>query len=372
LPLSFPAKFSVGGLKRRNFSLQPIHDETSDLGDPLFIPNNGGLSRGLKASAMLTPHLTTQGLPVGFGCAHLQYSRRSRQGSLRLLEKAFDHGITHFDVARLYSAGEAEGVVGEFARGRRDRIVLVSKAGILPLRETYYHRLHRKIRIVAKARAPALTSWIADAVHEPVFSRFSPKDIRGSVEKSLQELKTDYLDALLLHECKAIDIASFDVPTTLDKLKAEGKILAYGLATDIEQSAAITGSFPTLASIVQIPGQNLNTQTWPFLSEKNRLVITHSVFAENLKPLAKMLQEQDAIRQAIQSKLGFDLSKPGGVAQLLMVRAVKSNSPGMVLFSTSKLDHIQQCVEAARIAKCPDSQDYVIECLRLIEDMVDA
>jgi D-threo-aldose 1-dehydrogenase len=316
---------------------------------------------------LTTPHLTTQASPVGFGCAHLQYSSRSRLGSLRLLEEAFDQGITHFDVARLYSAGEAEGVVGEFARGRRDRIVLVSKAGILPLRETYYHRGDRKIRSVAKAKFPALTSWIADAAHEPVFGKFSPKDIRASVEKSLRELKTDYLDALLLHECKAMDIASFDVPTTLDKLQAEGKILSYGLATSIEQSAAITCSFPTLASVVQIPGQNFDTQTWPFLSEKNRLVITHSIFAENLKSLATMLQEQGAIRQAIQSKLGFDLSKPSGVARLLIVRAVKANSRGMVLFSTSKFDHIQQCVEAATVARCPDSHDSVIECLRLIE-----
>jgi D-threo-aldose 1-dehydrogenase len=318
---------------------------------------------------MLTPHLTTQTLPVGFGCAHLQYSSQSRLGSLRLLEKAFDHGIIHFDVARLYSAGEAEGVVGEFARGRRDRIVLVSKAGILPLRETYYHRLDRKIRSVAKAKAPALTSCVADAVHEPVFNKFSPKDIRTSVEKSLRELKTDYLDALLLHECKATDIESFDVPATLDKLRAEGKILSYGLATSIEQSAAITHSFPALASVVQIPGQNFNTQAWPFLSEKSRLIITHSIFAENLKPLVTMLQGQDAIRWAIQSKLGFDLSKPSGVAQLLIVRAVKANSRGMVLFSTSKLDHIQQCVEAATVAKCPYSRDHVTECLRLIENV---
>src|ERR1700744_6035274 len=209
---------------------------------------------------MLTPHLTTQALPVGFGCARLQYSSQSRLGSLRLLEKAFDQGITHFDVARLYSAGEAEGVVGEFARRRRDRIVLVSKAGILPLRETYYHRVNRKIRSVIKAKVPTLNSWIADAAHEPIFNKFSQKDIRASVEKILRELKTDYLDALLLHECRATDIEVLDVPTTLDKLRSEGKILSYGLATSVEQCAAITRSFPALASIVQISGDSLSTE----------------------------------------------------------------------------------------------------------------
>ncbi|MBV9309071.1 MAG: aldo/keto reductase [Acidobacteriaceae bacterium] len=318
---------------------------------------------------MLTPHLTTQALPVGFGCAHLQYLSQSRPGSLRLLEEAFDHGITHFDVARLYSAGEAEGVVGQFARGRRDRIVLVSKAGIFPLRQTFYHRLDRKIRTVAKAKAPKLSRWIADAVHEPLFNKFSPKDIRSSVEKSLRELRTDYLDALLLHECRAVDVAFFDVPTTLDKLRAEGKILSYGLATSVEQSAAITQSFPKLASVVQIPGRSFNAQAWPFLSEQGRLVITHSILTESLRPLMILLGRHPAIRQAIQSKLGFDLSAAPDLAQFLMIRALKANPSGLVLFSTAKPEHIRRCVEAAKVAKCPDSHERVIECLRLVEDV---
>jgi D-threo-aldose 1-dehydrogenase len=316
---------------------------------------------------MPTPHLTTQALPVGFGCAHLQYSSRSRLESLRLLEKAFEQGITHFDVARLYSAGEAEGVVGEFARGRRDRIVLVSKAGILPLRQTYYHRLNRKVRSVAKARAPALTNWIADAVYEPIFHKFAPKDIRASVETSLRELKTEYLDALLLHECRVTDVASLDVSTTLEKLRAEGKILSYGLATSFEQCAAITRSFPALASVVQIPAEHFDTENWPFLSSS--LVITHSIFARELRPLVAMLRDHRTVRQAIEAELGFDLGNPAGVAQLLMASAVKANSRGIVLFSTSKLDHVQQCVEAAKIGQCPHNHDRLNECLRLIENM---
>lgn len=314
---------------------------------------------------MLTPRLTTQTLPIGFGCAHLQYSSRSRLESLRLLEEAFDRGITHFDVARLYSAGEAEGVVGEFARGRRDRVVLVSKAGILPLRETYYHRLNRKMRSVAKSKAPAMTNWIADPVYEPIFHKFSPKDIRASVETSLRELKTEYLDALLLHECRATDVASLEVSTTLDELRAEGKILSYGLATSFEQCAAITRSFPALASVVQIPAENFSTENWPFLSSS--LVITHSIFAKELRPLVAVLQEQSSIRHVIQAELGLDLSNPAGVAQFLMASAVKANSRGIVLFSTSKLDHVRQCVEAAKIGQCPDNHDRLSECLRLIE-----
>lgn len=305
---------------------------------------------------ILHPHLISQALPLGFGCAHLQYSYRSRQRSLRLLEVAFENGITHFDVARLYSAGEAERIVGEFARGRRDKVVLVSKAGILPLKQTFYHRLGRKARTAVKANVPALTSWLRPAIHEPIFGRFSLEDIRSSVETSLRELKTDYLDTLLLHECKCSDVSSFEVPATLEQLRTEGKILTYGIATNIEETADIVRLFPSLTSIVQIPSNDLDLNAWPFLRDESRFVITHSVLRENLDLVASGLQAESSIRLKIQSKLDLDLSEPSGVAQLLMLRAIQANPSGIVLFSASKPEHIKLCVDAAKTAQAKTNQ----------------
>lgn len=48
---------------------------------------------------------------LGFGCASLM--RLPTAGSRdRLLRTVIDEGITHFDVARMYGSGEAEGIVG--------------------------------------------------------------------------------------------------------------------------------------------------------------------------------------------------------------------------------------------------------------------
>src|SRR5580704_5777538 len=68
---------------------------------------------------------------IGFGCAGLmrEPSARKRQG---LLAAAFDQGITHFDVARMYGLGAAEGELGRCARDRRDRVVIATKFGIEP------------------------------------------------------------------------------------------------------------------------------------------------------------------------------------------------------------------------------------------------
>jgi D-threo-aldose 1-dehydrogenase len=299
---------------------------------------------------MVPSTLKTPALRIGFGCAHLHYGRRSRQSSLRLLEEAFDNGITHFDVARLYSAGEAEGIVGDFARRRRDKLVLVSKAGIQPLRETFYHRLERKLRTIAKARAPTLTGWLRPAVHEPAFGKFSRRDIRSSVDISLRELKTDYLDALLLHECTYNDACFFEVTGTLEQLRTEGKILAYGIATNITETANLARSLPSLTSIVQIPGADLDFTLCPFLRDTNRLVITHSILEGHLSVVASRLRASPSLRLKVQSQTNFDLKDPSGIAQLLLSNAIKANPRGIVLFSTSRLEHIKPCVEAAKVA----------------------
>src|SRR2546428_83538 len=77
-----------------------------------------------------TPVTTTA---LGFGCSSLLGGKTRAEG-LRLLESAYEAGIRHFDVARYYSFGDAEGLVGEFARGRRDRITITTKFGLQPHR----------------------------------------------------------------------------------------------------------------------------------------------------------------------------------------------------------------------------------------------
>ena len=71
--------------------------------------------------------ITTSSL--GFGCAQLMRisSTKHRQ---RILHAAYDAGIRHFDVARMYGLGAAEGELGQFAQSKRDQLVLATKFGI--------------------------------------------------------------------------------------------------------------------------------------------------------------------------------------------------------------------------------------------------
>src|SRR3954453_20950898 len=65
----------------------------------------------------------------GFGTVYLGRRQGMRHG-VRLLEAAFEQGITHFDTAPMYGLGLAEPIVGRFLRGRRDAVTVTTKVGL--------------------------------------------------------------------------------------------------------------------------------------------------------------------------------------------------------------------------------------------------
>src|SRR5689334_14528424 len=73
---------------------------------------------------------------VGMGCASLG-SRVGRHDGLKALNRALEVGITWFDVAPSYGDAEAENIIGKFAQGKRSKIQICTKVGILPARRSF-------------------------------------------------------------------------------------------------------------------------------------------------------------------------------------------------------------------------------------------
>src|ERR1700722_4131859 len=109
--------------------------------------------------------------------------------AIAALRRGIDLGMNHIDTAEMYGAGAAEELVGDAIAGRRDEVFLVSK--VLPQNAS---RLGTKI----------------------------------ACERSLTHLKTDWLDCYLLHWRGPHPLE--DTFAAFDALRAEGKILSYGVS----------------------------------------------------------------------------------------------------------------------------------------------
>ncbi|HPJ72796.1 MAG TPA: aldo/keto reductase, partial [bacterium] len=106
----------------------------------------------------------------------------------RAIEAALDAGIDAVDTAPIYGFGLSEEIVGEAVRGRRDRVVIMTKCGMVWDREQGEHFFDTDERGPG-GPGPALR----------VFRCLKPESIRDEGEASLRRLGTDYIDLYQTH-----------------------------------------------------------------------------------------------------------------------------------------------------------------------------
>ncbi|MFW6313470.1 MAG: aldo/keto reductase, partial [Spirochaetota bacterium] len=90
------------------------------------------------------------------------------QNSIRAIQAGLDAGVNFIDTAPAYGAGHAEEVVGRAIRGRRDKVVVATKVGVI--------------------RTP--TQFIRD---------LSPDSMRKEIDDSLRRLAVDVIDLYQIH-----------------------------------------------------------------------------------------------------------------------------------------------------------------------------
>jgi aryl-alcohol dehydrogenase-like predicted oxidoreductase len=264
---------------------------------------------------------------LGFGCAGL--AALARPQAVAMLDAALDLGITHLDTARMYGWGEAESILGEVAARRRHDMIIVTKAGIAP-------------PSLAGRIAGKLLGKAAGSLAQAQFDRFAPAQVLQSLEASLAALRTDYVDALLLHEVKSGSITD-ELLRTLDALKAQGKVRAVGLATSHQETARAITAHPGVFTIIQLPAADLASMA----HLKDALLIGHSVLSKKLNELKQRAASNPEFAKRLKED-GYDPSDDGALARLLLEAAIGQNPTGVTLFSSSKLGHLQRHASLTR------------------------
>ena len=133
---------------------------------------------------------------IGYGCMGLSFDNApSKSESIKLIRSAFDEGITFFDTALRY--GDNEILVGE---------------ALAPIRN--------QVKIATKFGFKQVGNFELDS---------RPESIRDAVEKSLKQLKTDYIDLLYQHRVDP-NTPIEEVAGTVKDLIQEGKVKYFGLS----------------------------------------------------------------------------------------------------------------------------------------------
>jgi aryl-alcohol dehydrogenase-like predicted oxidoreductase len=173
----------------------------------------------------------------------------------RAVDLAIDGGVTLFDTAEVYGWGASEELLGKLLRGKRDRVVLVSKGG---------------------------TPWNESKNRSDRDS--SRKQLTKALEGSLRRLQTDYLDLYLIHWPD--ESRPFSEPMeALADFQSQGKIRYGGVSNfSMEQMRESLETFPIICNQV---GYHLfdtrpEPEVFPFCRESGLGVMAYGPLAHGL------------------------------------------------------------------------------------------
>ena len=149
--------------------------------------------RQLGGSGLKVPALSFGAATFGGGTEFFRaWGSTDVQQARRMIDICLDAGINLFDTADIYSNGLSEEILGEAISGRRDKVLISTKA----------------------------TFPMGDGPNDLGSSRYH---LVRACEASLRRLKTDYIDIYTLHGFDALTPVE-EVLSTLDDLVEAGKV----------------------------------------------------------------------------------------------------------------------------------------------------
>lgn len=222
--------------------------------------DNGVISRpigksGIKASA------------VGLGTWAIggwMWGGTDEAQSIAAIQASMDEGISLIDTAPAYGMGLAESIVGKAIRGRRDRVVIATKCGLV-----WHTREGRHF---------------FDQDGKPVHRFLGAKSIVHEVNESLKRLGTDYIDHYITHWQDPGTPVS-ETMEALERLKTAGKIRSIGASnvTEADISAYLAcGGLDAIQEEYSMVQRRIEPRIVPTCIEHGVSVLSYSSLALGL------------------------------------------------------------------------------------------
>ena len=184
--------------------------------------------------------------------------------SVAAIEAAVDQGVTLIDTAPAYGQGVAEEIVGKALVGRRDKVVLATKCGLVWHTQKGNH--------------------FFDVDGRPVHRHLGAASIVHEVEQSLKRLRTDVIDHLITHwQDPTTPIA--ETMEALVKLKQAGKIRSIGASNTTPEDVRAyldAGPLDAIQEEYSMVKRDIEATHLPLCGERGVSVLSYSSLALGL------------------------------------------------------------------------------------------
>lgn len=247
----------------------------------------------------------------------------SKKEMASLMNFCVENHITTFDHADIYGAYTTEADFGKAFTDsglKREDLQLISKCGI---------------------------QYLSDNRNNTVKHYNYSKDyIIWSVEESLQHLKTDYLDLLLLHRPSPLMVAE-EIAEAITILKKDGKIRDFGVSNFTPSQMDMIGLRMDI-DVNQIEfslteHSAMHNGTLDFMS-------TNGIKPMAWSPLGSVFRDDNEQTRRIHKQLGELMDKYKATEdQLLLAWIMKHPAKIHPVIGTTTKERLKQAVEAAKI-----------------------
>lgn len=240
-----------------------------------------------------------------------------------LIKTCIDSGINTFDHADIYGGYTTEETFGDarlMSGVSRNNIRLISKCGIQypsekrPLKVKYYE--------------------------------YSAQYIIWSVEHSLMNLRTDYLDLLLLHRPSPL-MHPDEISEAIARLKSDGKIIDFGVSNFTPSQTELIAA-RTVVAVNQI--QFSLTHPDPMTDGSLDHMFRTGIRPMAWNPLGTVFREETPQTERIKNELVHMMAKYDAPADVILLAWILKHPAGIIpVVGTTSAERLKQLPKALAI-----------------------
>lgn len=298
----------------------------------------------LGSTGLIVSRLSLGTMTFGAGSGNAAIAKTGEADAIAIVDKAIEQGVNFIDTADVYADGECEEIVGRAIAGRRDELVIATKAG-----------------------------W---RTGKPLNrSGLSASHLLWSIEQSLRRLRTDHVDVFIAHRDDAHTPLE-ETLQTLDTIVRHGKARYLGVSnwTPWKIAAAIElqrkngwAQFSHVQSMYSLLGRDIEHQIVPLARHYGLGITAWSPLAggflsgkytrENLNDPEFRLSGFDAL--PIDKDKGFALmddmramadAHDCSVAQIALAWLLSKDQISSILVGASKISQLDDNLAAANVS----------------------